>query len=109
MSIEGKKQARVDKFLRPGQIVDGRYRVDHLIAEGGMAAVWAGHNIRVGKRLTRVSSSTSGTRRQTRSSLLTCLGKGEAEQEETVVVVSLLGYPVHADSCAFGAIAEASR
>jgi serine/threonine-protein kinase len=51
MSIEGKKQARVDEVLRPGQIVDGRYRVDHLIAEGGMAAVWAGHNIRVGKRV----------------------------------------------------------
>jgi serine/threonine protein kinase len=51
MNRDGTKQARVDEVLRPGQIVDGRYRVDHLIAEGGMAAVWAGHNIRVGKRV----------------------------------------------------------
>ena len=51
MNSDGIKQARVDEVLRPGQVVDGRYRVDHLIAEGGMAAVWAGHNIRVGKRV----------------------------------------------------------
>ena len=51
MNSNGKTQVRVDEVLRPGQIVDGRYRVDHLIAEGGMAAVWAGHNIRVGKRV----------------------------------------------------------
>jgi serine/threonine-protein kinase len=51
MNSDGRKQVRVDEVLRPGQVVDGRYRVDHLIAEGGMAAVWAGQNIRVGKRV----------------------------------------------------------
>lgn len=47
----GFEHVRAEAGLRPGQIVDGRYRVDHLIAEGGMARVWAGHNIRMGKRV----------------------------------------------------------
>lgn len=37
--------------LRPGQIVAGCYRIDGLLAEGGMAAVWAGINQRTGKRV----------------------------------------------------------
>ena len=38
-------------ILRAGQLVDGKYRVDRLIGEGGMAAVWAGTNERTGKRV----------------------------------------------------------
>jgi serine/threonine-protein kinase len=37
--------------LREGDVVDGKYRVDHLLGEGGMAAVWAGTNVRTGKRV----------------------------------------------------------
>jgi serine/threonine-protein kinase len=41
----------VETILRPGQIVGGQYRVDHLVARGGMAAVWAGTNQHTGKRV----------------------------------------------------------
>ena len=41
----------VETILGPGEIVGGKYRVERLIAEGGMAAVWAGVNIRTGKRM----------------------------------------------------------
>ena len=41
----------VNAILRAGQLVDGKYRVDRLIGEGGMAAVWAGTNERTGKRV----------------------------------------------------------
>jgi serine/threonine-protein kinase len=40
-----------ETILRPGQLVGGQYRVDHLIAQGGMAAVWAGTNEHTGKRV----------------------------------------------------------
>ena len=51
MSGEAQRQANLEAILRPGQIVGERYRVDRLIAEGGMAAVWAGVNERTGKRV----------------------------------------------------------
>jgi len=41
----------VDTIMQAGQIVDGKYRVDHLLGQGGMAAVWAGTNERTGKRV----------------------------------------------------------
>ena len=41
----------VETILRPGQIVGGQYRVDRLVGQGGMAAVWAGTNERTGKRV----------------------------------------------------------
>jgi serine/threonine protein kinase len=41
----------LETILRPGEIVGGKYRVERLIAEGGMAAVWAGVNTRTGKRV----------------------------------------------------------
>ena len=44
-------QAKLDTILRTGQIVAAKYRVDRLIAEGGMAAVWAGVNEHSGKRV----------------------------------------------------------
>jgi serine/threonine-protein kinase len=44
-------QADLETILRPNQVVAGRYRVDRLMAEGGMAAVWAGVNVRTGKRV----------------------------------------------------------
>jgi serine/threonine-protein kinase len=40
-----------ETILRAGQIIDGKYRVDHLLGQGGMAAVWAGTNERTGKRV----------------------------------------------------------
>ena len=41
----------VDSILRAGQLVDGKYRIERLLGEGGMAAVWAGTNERTGKRV----------------------------------------------------------
>ena len=37
--------------LHPGELIDGKYRVEHLLGQGGMAAVWAGTNERTGKRV----------------------------------------------------------
>jgi serine/threonine-protein kinase len=51
MSGEMEAQSGDDTMLRPGQVVAGKYRVDRLIAEGGMAAVWAGTNSTTGKRV----------------------------------------------------------
>jgi serine/threonine-protein kinase len=41
----------INAILRADQLVGGRYRVDRLIGQGGMAAVWAGTNERTGKRV----------------------------------------------------------
>ncbi len=51
MSGELQRQTDLETILRPNQIVAGRYRVERLMAEGGMAAVWAGVNQRTGKRV----------------------------------------------------------
>ena len=51
MSGEFQCQTDLETILRPNQIVAGRYRVERLMAEGGMAAVWAGVNLRTGKRV----------------------------------------------------------
>jgi serine/threonine protein kinase len=45
------RQNELETILRPDQVVAGRYRVERLMAEGGMAAVWAGVNQRTGKRV----------------------------------------------------------
>ncbi len=45
------RQDNMEPILRPGQIVGANYRVDRLIAEGGMATVWAGVNQHTGKRV----------------------------------------------------------
>ncbi len=37
--------------LLEGQVIGGKYRVSHLLGEGGMASVWAGTNERTGKRV----------------------------------------------------------
>ncbi len=37
--------------IEAGVVLDGKYRVDHLVGQGGMAAVWAGTNERTGKRV----------------------------------------------------------
>jgi serine/threonine-protein kinase len=34
--------------LRPGMIVDGRYRLDHLLGEGGVGVVWAATHVATG-------------------------------------------------------------
>jgi len=44
-------QPNIETILRPGQLVGANYRVDRLIAKGGMAAVWAGVNQHTGKRV----------------------------------------------------------
>jgi serine/threonine protein kinase len=41
----------LETILRTGQILGAQYRVDGLIAKGGMAAVWAGVNQHTGKRV----------------------------------------------------------
>jgi eukaryotic-like serine/threonine-protein kinase len=41
----------IETVLRPGQIVAAQYRVDRLIAKGGMAALWAGTSEHTGKRV----------------------------------------------------------
>jgi serine/threonine protein kinase len=41
----------LETILHAGQILDGKYRVDHLLGQGGMAAVWAGTNEHTGKRV----------------------------------------------------------
>lgn len=46
-----KTQMDLGAVLRPGQLVGERYRVEQLLAEGGMAAVWAGTNERTGKHV----------------------------------------------------------
>ena len=51
MISEKAAQPTLETILRPGQTVAGKYCVDHLIASGGMAAVWAGTNLRTGKRV----------------------------------------------------------
>ena len=37
--------------IEAGLVLDGKYRVDYLVGQGGMAAVWAGTNERTGKRV----------------------------------------------------------
>jgi serine/threonine protein kinase len=39
----------MDSRLLAGQLVGDKYRVSHLLGEGGMASVWAGTNERTGK------------------------------------------------------------
>ncbi len=51
MSGELPKQTDIETILRPKQVVGGKYRVERLMAQGGMAAVWAGVNERTGKRV----------------------------------------------------------
>jgi eukaryotic-like serine/threonine-protein kinase len=49
--VKAHSQKLVETILRPGQMVGGQYRVDHLVGQGGMAAVWAGVNEHTGKRV----------------------------------------------------------
>jgi len=41
----------IEATLQPGEVLDGKYRVDGLIGRGGMATVWSGTNERTGKRV----------------------------------------------------------
>ncbi|HJX64304.1 MAG TPA: serine/threonine-protein kinase [Polyangia bacterium] len=50
-SAEAQRETAVDSILQAGQLVGERYRVEHLLGQGGMAAVWAGSNERTGKRV----------------------------------------------------------
>ena len=65
MTSEKAAPPLLETILRPGQTVAGKYCVDHLIAAGGMAAIWAGSNLRTGKRVAlkvilRSFASTAG-------------------------------------------------
>jgi serine/threonine-protein kinase len=51
MSGDLQRLGNLETILRPGQVVGEKYRVEKLIARGGMAAVWAGVNERTGKRV----------------------------------------------------------
>lgn len=51
MGHEMPGQDNIETILRPGQLVGTQYRVERLIAKGGMAAVWAGVNEHTGKRV----------------------------------------------------------
>ena len=44
-------QENIETILCPGQLVGTQYRVERLIAKGGMAAVWEGVNEHTGKRV----------------------------------------------------------
>jgi serine/threonine-protein kinase len=50
-TAKAQTEKTVEAILRAGQLVDGKYRVEHLLGEGGMATVWAGTNERTGKRV----------------------------------------------------------
>jgi serine/threonine-protein kinase len=50
-TTEPQTDLTADTILRAGQLVDGKYRVEHLLGAGGMAAVWAGTNERMGKQV----------------------------------------------------------
>lgn len=64
MNAEAQPESVVDTILRAGQLVDGKYRVEHLLGAGGMATVWAGTNERTGKQvaLKVISRSLATTR-----------------------------------------------
>ena len=46
MRAEAQRETAADTFLLAGQLVGVTYRVEHLLGQGGMAAVWAGSNER---------------------------------------------------------------
>jgi len=50
-NTKAKPDTTLDTILQVGQLVAGQYRVDHLLGEGGMAAVWAGTNEHTGKKV----------------------------------------------------------
>jgi serine/threonine-protein kinase len=50
-NAKAKADNTLDTILQAGEFVAGQYRVDHLLGEGGMAAVWAGTNEHTGKRV----------------------------------------------------------
>ena len=49
--VKAEPDNTINAILQAGQFVDGKYRVDRLIGQGGMAAVWSGTNERTGKRV----------------------------------------------------------
>jgi serine/threonine protein kinase len=51
MNATAENRNEPEAALEVGQLLEGKYRVDHLVGQGGMAAVWAGTNERTGKRV----------------------------------------------------------
>jgi serine/threonine-protein kinase len=51
MHATAQSSSEIEPTLEVGQLLEGKYRVDYLVGQGGMAAVWAGTNERAGKRV----------------------------------------------------------
>ena len=104
------KPEEVETILRPGQILDHKYRVEKLIGLGGMAAVWAGVNKRTGKRvvlkmiLQSLADSEEARERFRREALaagrinhpnvVTVFDVFEHEGRDCIVMELLLGEPL---------------
>ena len=82
-NAEAQLEPTVDAILQAGQLVDGEYRVEYLLGEGGMAAVWAGTNERTGKRV--------ALKFILRSLAATCVAQGLFQRE--ALAASLVNHP----------------
>jgi eukaryotic-like serine/threonine-protein kinase len=51
MHATAPSSSELEPTLEVGQLLEGKYRVEYLVGQGGMAAVWAGTNERAGKRV----------------------------------------------------------
>jgi hypothetical protein len=51
MKATAEDRRKTEGTLHPGDLLDGKYRVDYLLGQGGMAFVWAATNERTGKRV----------------------------------------------------------
>jgi eukaryotic-like serine/threonine-protein kinase len=104
------KTPGAETILRPGQILDHKYRVEKLIGLGGMAAVWVGVNKRTGKRvvlkmiLQSLAESAEARERFRREALaagcinhpnvVTVFDVFEHEGHDCIVMELLLGEPL---------------
>ncbi len=51
MNATAEDRRERDATFASGELLEGKYRVEHLLGQGGMATVWAGTNERTGKRV----------------------------------------------------------
>ncbi len=90
--LTAKPDKTVDTIMQAGQIVDGKYRVDHLLGQGGMAAVWAGSNERTGKRvaLKVILRSLASTREAERLAYSEALAASRVNHPNVVTVFDVI-------------------